>query len=140
MLARIETNEKTLSNLINECQCIQRMMSMYSKRVVNVSTSDVNLSLIYPYLKSYFIEYLMNAQDFIFSLFLNAVVFLTKTSSLTTNRISRNTSIIYLSTVKVRDEYESCRRRLSVETTFRDRSSLHHESIYKIASNKCRKI
>ncbi len=61
------------------------------------------------------------------------------TSSLTTNRISRNTSIIYLNTVRVKDEYRSCRRRLSVETTSRDRSSLHHESIYKIASNKCRK-
>ncbi len=60
-------------------------------------------------------------------------------SSLTTNRISRNTSIIYLSTVRVRDEYRSCRRQLSVETALRDRSSLHHESIYKIASNKCRK-
>jgi hypothetical protein len=64
----------------------------------------------------------------------------TTTSSLTTNKISRNTSIIYLSTVRLKNEYRSCRRRLSVETTSRDRSSLLHESIYKIVNNKCRKI
>jgi hypothetical protein len=39
----------------------------------------------------------------------------------------------------MKNEYRSCRRRLSVETMFRNRSSLHHESIYKIASNKCKK-
>jgi hypothetical protein len=70
---------------------------------------------------------------------INKMTYSKTISSLTTNRISRNTSIIYLSTVRVRNEYRSCRRRLSVETTSRSRSSLHHESIYKITNNKCKK-
>ncbi len=58
---------------------------------------------------------------------------------MTTNKISRNTLIIYLSIVKMKNEYRSCRRQLNVETTFRNRSSLHHELIQKIVSNKCKK-
>ncbi len=38
------------SDLVNECQCIRKVMSTYSKSDVNISTSDVSLSLPFFYI------------------------------------------------------------------------------------------
>jgi hypothetical protein len=43
-------------DLISECQCIQRVMSTYSKSDVKISTSDVSLSIFFFFVVTTFIS------------------------------------------------------------------------------------